>query len=174
MAMFENESIAVSSLASTSINDIVFTPISKKYLYVLVLNNTLQYIVLASLIFIANYWRVEPFIALKFQIFVVLILYVFLHSTLSILEFKKRKYALRTHDISFKQGVLTNSLTTVPLSRIQHLDITQGILSRFFGLANLKLFTAGADGSDMVIKGLLLAEAEKLKEHLTAQINERI
>ncbi len=172
--MFENEVVEVSSLASASINSIVFKPLSKLYLYVLVLNNALQYIILASLIFIANYRRVEPFMSYKFQFFVVLILYVLLHSTLSILAFKKRKYALRTHDISFKQGVLVNSLSTVPLSRIQHLDISQGILSRFFGLANLKLFTAGADGSDMVIKGLLLADAEQLKEHLTAKINERV
>ena len=68
--------------------------------------------------------------------------------------------------------MLLSSLATVPLSRIQHLDITQGLLSRQFGLANLKLYTAGDSGSDMVIKGLLLPEAEKIKEYITEQINE--
>jgi len=169
--MFKNEALEVTSL--NTIQNVVFTPVSSSYLYVLFVNNSVQYLVLCLLLFIANYWSFEPFVVYQTQIIIVLVCYVLLHSTLSILAFKRRKYALRTYDISFKSGVLVSSLTTVPLSRIQHLDISQGIASRFFGLANVKLYTAGDDGSDMVIKGLLLAEAEQLKEHLSVQINER-
>lgn len=168
--MFKNETIEVSSLFSVS--DINFTPISSLYFYVLLLNNLIQYFILFVLIFIANYWNFEAFITYRVQIIVLVILYIFIHAILSILGVKKRKYTLRMNDISFKKGVLINSLTTVPLSRIQHLDISQGPFSRFLGLANLKLFTAGDDGSDMVIKGLLLSEAEKLKEYITVKINE--
>tara|TARA_R110002012_G_scaffold283304_2_gene473614 strand:- start:68266 stop:68778 length:513 start_codon:yes stop_codon:yes gene_type:complete len=169
--MFKNEALELAAL--NTIQDLVFTPVSRVYLYVLLVNNSVQYLVLCLLLLIANYWNFEPFMLYQTQFIILLVLYMVLHSTVSVLAFKRRKYALRTYDISFKSGLIISSLTTVPLSRIQHLDISQGMASRFFGLANVKLYTAGDDGSDMVIKGLLLTEAEQLKEHLSLQIHER-
>ncbi|WP_394749422.1 PH domain-containing protein [Spongiimicrobium salis] len=171
--MFKNEEIPLSSLPG--IAALNFKPIHPRYLTVLILQHMLQYSVIACLLIVAKmYLDIEPLEQHFVFICILLVGSIALHFTSSVLGFWKRKYSLRNHDISFKKGLLRSSLATVPLSRIQHLDISQGLLSQKFGLANLKLYTAGDSGSDMVIKGLLLEEAEKIRGYITAQINERV
>jgi hypothetical protein len=41
-----------------------------------------------------------------------------------------------------------------------------------FGLATLRVFTAGGSGSDLSIEGLPLEEAQRVKEHLAKRISE--
>jgi len=61
----------------------------------------------------------------------------------------------------------------VPFKRIQHSEVTQGPVDRFFNLAKLRVFTAGGSGSDLTIPGLKLEEANKLKTLITARITEK-
>lgn len=88
-----------------------------------------------------------------------------------ILGFEKRKYAVREKDISYKKGLLYKSLTTVPFNRIQHVEIDQGPISRFFGLATLSVFTAGDSSDDLKIKGLLKEQSLQIKEFITNKID---
>ncbi len=81
--------------------------------------------------------------------------------------FKRRGYALRQRDITYKKGYLFHSQTTIPFNRIQHCETSQGPLSRAFGLMTLKVFTAGGASSDLRISGLRPDEANKLKEFIT-------
>lgn len=171
--MFQNDELEISSLPS--ITEIDFKSIARSYLKVILINNVVLYLVLIMGVFLAKRY-LDIFLLEQYYVVIIVLLigYCTTHLILSILGFHKRKFAVRTHDISFKKGVLYASLSTVPFSRIQHLDISQGILSRKFKLANLKLYTAGDNGSDMVIKGLPFDEAERIRGYITAQINERI
>ena len=81
--------------------------------------------------------------------------------------FKKRGYALRQRDITYKKGFLIHSETTIPFNRVQHCETTQGPLSRAFGLMSLKVFTAGGASSDLRISGLRPEEANRLKDFIT-------
>ena len=81
--------------------------------------------------------------------------------------FKKRGYALRQRDITYKKGFLIHSQTTIPFNRVQHCETTQGPLSRAFGLMSLKVFTAGGASSDLRISGLRPEEANRLKDFIT-------
>jgi hypothetical protein len=81
--------------------------------------------------------------------------------------FKKRGYALRQRDITYKKGFLIHSQTTIPFNRVQHCETTQGPLSRAFGLMSLKVFTAGGASSDLRISGLRPEEADRLKDFIT-------
>ncbi len=76
--------------------------------------------------------------------------------------FRRRGYALRQRDITYKKGFLFHTQTTVPFNRIQHCETSQGPLSRAFGLMALKIFTAGGATSDLRIGGLRPEEANQL------------
>lgn len=80
------------------------------------------------------------------------------------LAYSKIGYRLRTHDISYKKGLIWRKLITISYNRIQHLEISQGPVQKSFGLATLQLFTAGGQTSDMEIEGLSEENARKLKD----------
>ena len=85
--------------------------------------------------------------------------------------FSRRKYVLRDKDVTYKSGVLIKKITTVPFSRIQHVEISEAPISRLFKLASLNVFTAGDSSNDLVIKGIKKEEALKIKEFINLQIN---
>lgn len=74
-------------------------------------------------------------------------------------------YLLRDDDLIFRRGILFQRMVAVPYGRMQLIDITRGPLTRAAGLAELKLVTAAA-ATAVVIPGLPLAEAERLRDHL--------
>ena len=78
-------------------------------------------------------------------------------------------YALRTHDISFRRGVIFRKLTVVPFNRVQHCEVQEGPFERTFGLASLLVYTAGGHSSDLSIGGLLPDEARRLKDYISTQ-----
>ncbi|MCF8244735.1 MAG: PH domain-containing protein [Saprospiraceae bacterium] len=85
-------------------------------------------------------------------------------------RFAAEGYALRQHDILHKHGVWWRSLTAIPFNRMQHCEISRGPVESAFGLATLRVFTAGGSGSDLSIGGLPVAEAERIKEFITGKI----
>ena len=78
---------------------------------------------------------------------------------------------LREKDVTYKSGVLIEKITTVPYSRIQHVEINEAPISRIFKLASLNVFTAGDSSNDLVIKGIKKEEALKIKEFINQQID---
>ncbi len=79
-------------------------------------------------------------------------------------------YALREHDILHKHGVWWRTLTAIPFNRMQHCEISRGPVESAFGLATLRVFTAGGSSSDLSIGGLPVAEAQRIKEFITKKI----
>lgn len=82
-------------------------------------------------------------------------------------------YALREHDIIHKEGVYWRSVTTIPFNRMQHCEISRGPIENAFGLATLRVFTAGGSSSDLSIEGLPNEEAQRIKEFITQKISEQ-
>lgn len=66
-----------------------------------------------------------------------------------------------------RRGVLVRTVTAIPLSRIQHVDVRQGPLEQLFGLVRLQVHTASGLGADGTIAGLEPDDAEKLRATLT-------
>ncbi|MCQ9132042.1 MULTISPECIES: PH domain-containing protein [Streptomyces] len=77
------------------------------------------------------------------------------------------RYAERADDLLITRGVLWREETVVPYGRMQLVEVTSGPLQRYFGLAGVQLHTAAA-ATDAVIPGLDPAEAERLRDRLTA------
>jgi uncharacterized protein len=84
-------------------------------------------------------------------------------------QFEREGYALRAHDIAHRQGVWWTEQTTVPFSRVQHVEISQGPIAKFFGLGALQVFTAGGSGGDLYISGIAMEEAQRLKAFIVSK-----
>lgn len=74
-------------------------------------------------------------------------------------------YQLRDDDLLFRRGLLFQRFVSVPYGRMQLVDITRGPVSRVLGLSDLHFVTAAAS-SGVMIPGLLVADAEELRDHL--------
>ena len=77
------------------------------------------------------------------------------------------RQALRENDISYKSGLLFFTMTSIPLNRLQHCEVSQGPLGRLFDLASVKIYTAGGSTSDLSIGGLKKEAAHRLRDHIT-------
>ncbi len=84
-----------------------------------------------------------------------------------IIEYKEWKYIISNDKIELINGIFIRKRIIIPISRVQHLDIVQGPIYRKFGLATLRLNTAG---SIHEIPALTNKEAEIISETLKNQI----
>ena len=82
-------------------------------------------------------------------------------------EYNAFRYSVREHDLLVQHGVLFKRWSSVPHSRIQHVDTRQGPLERIFGLSRLLIFTAAGSLADATIPGLQTVEAERLRDLLS-------
>ncbi len=86
-------------------------------------------------------------------------------------SFKKRGFALREKDILYKSGIIAETTTIIPLNRIQHVALEEGLFSRMYGLATLQLFTAGGQSGHMHIAGIAVEKARIIKEALVKRLD---
>jgi membrane protein YdbS with pleckstrin-like domain len=87
------------------------------------------------------------------------------------LSFKKRGYAVRTHDVVYKSGIIAESTTIVPLNRIQHIELNEGIFSRMYKLGSLQIFTAGGQSGHIHISGIAIDEAKSIRDLLLKKLD---
>ena len=99
--------------------------------------------------------------------FVVLMVIIF---TLQKMAFYKRSYAIRERDIIYRRGLLSTTTTIIPFTRIQHVALNEGFIARYYGLAQLQIYTAGGSSSDLKISGLSKEDAEKIKSVIMLEI----
>ncbi len=171
MNEFNNNTIDISTLPKfeeTSLN-----PLQKDYFKVMLIRFGILFVLLLIGIIALYMVSIEELIKDKIIYFfigwLVLLVLSFLYLKLS---FAKKGFALREHDVIFKSGVISETTTIVTNNRVQHVALHQGMLSRYFGLASIELFTAGGSASDLKINGLLLEDAKKVKESVSLKINE--
>lgn len=87
-------------------------------------------------------------------------------------EIRSKGYALRTYDVAAKKGLLFRSVTTIPFSRVQHIEINRGPILRIFGLSSLLIYTAGGISVDLHIPGLKTEDASALRLKILQRIHE--
>ncbi|MNJ93165.1 Bacterial membrane flanked domain protein [compost metagenome] len=85
-------------------------------------------------------------------------------------SFKRRGFALREKDILYKSGVIAETTIIVPLNRIQHVSLSEGVLSRMFALGTLQIYTAGGSSGEIKIAGIPIEQAKALKEALVQRL----
>jgi membrane protein YdbS with pleckstrin-like domain len=68
-----------------------------------------------------------------------------------------------------QNGVWWRKQITLPRVRIQHSDVSQGPLQRRYGVATLKLYTAGSRYTKIELEGVRHEEALALRDSLVTR-----
>ena len=154
------------------IAELTFKRIHKDYLKVLVLTTLVVFLIMFSAVFLleSNVDKIANLTYLNYFYLALAVVFILLLTAFAI-GFSRRKYVLREKDVTYKSGVLIEKITTVPYSRIQHVEINEAPISRIFKLASLNVFTAGDSSNDLDIKGIKKEEALRIKEFINQQIN---
>jgi membrane protein YdbS with pleckstrin-like domain len=155
-----------------AVADITYHPVERNYLKVRILTSFIIGFLLLALYVVFIFTQPEdtpswfvPSAGILLALLIVLLL------VSSYKGYYRMGYALRQKDIVFKKGWLWKSNTMIPFKRVQHSEVNQNPIERFFGLAKLKVFTAGGTASDLSIAGLTPQKAEQLKVFITTQTN---
>lgn len=81
-------------------------------------------------------------------------------------SYRYTSYRVDADGMEIRSGVYFRSVTTVPKSRVQHTDVSQGPLQRKYGLATLTVHTAGTENAQVQLPGLPHEVALRIRDHL--------
>ena len=172
--MFSNPEVPIESLPGT--DDLDWHPLHPRFVRRLQLGAAVRVLVIGAVGFLAHLLATggdsTALGLLADRILPVAIAGLGLFAALTIgwpvIAVPRRSYVVRERDILYRTGVLWRSEIAVPFNRVQHTKIDSGLLDRRFGLANLSVFPAGADGHK--IRGLGADTAERLRVYISERI----
>lgn len=84
-------------------------------------------------------------------------------------RYRYLRYGLDEFGLVLQTGVWWRKQITLPRVRIQHSDVSQGPLQRRYGVATLKLYTAGSRYTKIELEGVCHAEALALRDSLVTR-----
>ncbi|WP_294991425.1 PH domain-containing protein [uncultured Stenotrophomonas sp.] len=84
----------------------------------------------------------------------------------------RTRWRLDAQGLGLRRDLMWQLETRIPISRVQHLDLRRGPLERRAGLATLIVHTAGTRMSAVTISGLDDADAERLRDTLSHQLDQ--
>ena len=170
MNEFSNNPIEIDQLPK--FEEVQLKGLHPKYINVLLFNFLLLFVLIIGVFSTLFYFKKDAFSNSTWVLILVGIL-VFLAGLIVFtkLSFNKKGYAFREHDTIYKSGLISETTTIIPFNRVQHVALHQGFISRKLGLASIELFTAGGSSSDLEIPGLLLADAQIIKNLVSQKIN---
>lgn len=87
------------------------------------------------------------------------------------LAYRHAGYRITDRVIEVRRGVWFRKSRLIPLSRIQHIDLRQGLFERSYGLATLVFHTAGMHESSTFLPGLAADKAATLRNQLIGQLH---
>ena len=105
----------------------------------------------------------------------IVILPVLLLAALILFRVPLRRYHARGYDMGADRlrvvrGIWFHVDTVVPFGRIQHIDVDQGPLQRYYGLATLTVHTAGTHNASVDLPGLEHGVATAMREEIRGHI----
>lgn len=100
----------------------------------------------------------------------VVLLFGWLVLLMPIRRYHARGYAMGADRLRVVKGILFRSDAVVPFGRVQHLDVEQGPIERWYGLATLTLHTAGTHNASVSLPGLEHQAALDMREAIRAHV----
>lgn len=167
MEQFTNHTLDLRSLPRYE--DVEMTRPDSKYIYVVVWNLSIVFLVVLALLII-GYQTIEDVEGIVVPVMAGYIGMVLISSTLSVIAFRRKAFAFREHDLMFRSGVIASNTMIIPYNRVQHVSLHEGFIARRLGLARLEVFTAGGSSGDINIPGLRLQQAKDIRELLAGKI----
>ena len=151
-----------------------FKLLHQKYFKLMLVRRIVFSIILVAAVFVFYFTNKEKeipdfvFLTSMIAVFLFLVFYISLTKTI----FSRKKYLVHDTYLSYKKGLLVRQMTVIPFSRIQHIEIDEGPIERYFKLSTLSIYTAGDSGKDLKISGLKKEKAQEIKELITAYIKD--
>lgn len=87
----------------------------------------------------------------------------------SVLAWRRTLFAVGAESVDLHTGILFRQQRHARLNRVQAVDVVQPLLGRLFGLAQVRVETAGGGGSNVVIGYVPEAEAQALRNEIMAR-----
>ena len=171
MENFTNETIDTSQLPK--FEEVQFSVLHPNYWKVTLINLFIFFLILGIGVGIALFFNeqlVEFFIEIVIAVAILMFLVVFF----SRVSFRKKGFAFRNHDVLFRHGIIATNTIVIPYNRVQHVALHEGVISRYFGLAKIEIFTAGGSSSDIEIPGIEKNQAENIKQLLMGKIQKQL
>lgn len=134
------------------------------FLFILIVGTGIGF----ALYHIAELAEFQVYIGLAFVLLMVNLVVV------SRISFRKKGFAFRNHDVLFRDGIIATNTIIIPYNRVQHVALHESLVSRYFGLASIEIFTAGESASDLHIPGIKKEEAENIKQLLMGKIQKQL
>jgi len=171
MENFTNETIDTTQLPKYE--EVEFSVLHPNYWKITLISILIFFLIIGVGLSFLLYFNKDiiPYVSQIAILYAVLLLFVLFLSRMS---FKKKGFAFRNHDVLFKHGIIATNTLVIPYNRVQHVALHEGLLSRFFGLAKIEIFTAGGSSSDIEIPGVLKEEAENIKQLLMGKIQKQL
>jgi membrane protein YdbS with pleckstrin-like domain len=171
MENFTNETIDTTQLPK--FQEVEFSVLHPSYWKVKLISLTVFFLITGIGVGLVLYFNEELFLYIYyFSIaYLVLLLMALMFSRIS---FNKKGFAFRNHDVLFRHGIIATNTLVIPYNRVQHVALHEGLLSRFFGLAKIEIFTAGGRSSDIEIPGIAKDQAENIKQLLMGKIQKQL
>ena len=171
MEDFTNEIIDTTQLPK--FEEVQFSALHPDYWKVILAGLGLFFVLIAVGVGVVVSFNEElfPFV---FEISIIYLVLLLLVVFMSRISFNKKGFAFRTHDVLFRHGIIATNTLVIPYNRVQHVALHEGLLSRFFGLAKIEIFTAGGSSSDIQIPGIEKEQAENIKQLLMGKIQKQL
>jgi uncharacterized membrane protein YdbT with pleckstrin-like domain len=81
-------------------------------------------------------------------------LLVFIKPVLAHIRRQRRLYTLTNHKLEIREGILSQTVRNVPLSKVQDVTVTASFLDRLLGLGDIRIDNASEKEGQIVIKGV--------------------
>lgn len=85
-----------------------------------------------------------------------------------VIQWRVTRYAVGHDTVHLRSGVLFRQQRQARLDRVQSIDISQPLLARFAGLAELRVEVAGGSGSALTVAYVRINQADSLRAELLA------
>jgi putative membrane protein len=92
-----------------------------------------------------------------------LVLYGVFIIPLIVLQYMRFRYSVTPREVIIQKGVLNTQHRSIPMERIQNIEIEQSLLPRMMGLAKVKIETAGSSSTEGVIEYVAIDEARSIR-----------
>ena len=83
--------------------------------------------------------------------------------------YRALSFGIDAQGVTIERGLWWRSRLALPRIRVQHSDVSQGPLQRRYGVATLKLYTAGSRYNKVELPGLTHEDAVAIREALIAR-----
>ncbi len=107
----------------------------------------------------------------KFGLFLAAIFFV-ITMAFAAFRYLTVRYQVRGNDLIIDEGLIFRRHRTIPIHRIQNIDLLQTILHRLFRVAEVRIETASGTGVEAKLRVLSLAKVETLRARIFAKMGE--